>query len=61
MIFDSDRGKIIGALSSLIKLISNELNEKIMLQIDTPVLQRMLQLLLVNDEEIVLITMVSYL
>lgn len=60
MIFESDRSRILGALKSMIKLISNELNEKIMLQIDTAVLQRMLQLLLVPDEELVMVCMVPF-
>jgi hypothetical protein len=59
MIFESDRARILGALRSLIRL-TNEKNEKIILQIDTPVLQRLLQLLLVPDEEIVLQVMVSF-
>jgi hypothetical protein len=58
MIFDSDRARILGALRSLIKLGSNEQNEKIILVIDTPVLQRLLQLLLVPDEELVTVVLV---
>lgn len=58
MIFDNDRARILSALQSLIKLASNEKNEKIILQIDTPVLQRILQLLLVPDEDIVMVALV---
>jgi hypothetical protein len=58
MIFDNDRSRIIGALKSLIKLLGNEVNEKIFVQIDTAVLQRILQLLLAPDDEIVSISMV---
>jgi hypothetical protein len=57
MIFDSDRSRILVALRSLICL-TNEKNEKIILLIDTPVLQRLLQLLLVPDEDIVVQVMV---
>ncbi|KAJ2999799.1 AT-rich interactive domain-containing protein 2 [Globomyces sp. JEL0801] len=52
MIFESDRSRILGALRSLIRLISNEQNVKIMMLIDTPIIQRLLQLLLVPDEDI---------
>jgi hypothetical protein len=37
--------------------LQNELNEKTLLQIDTPILQRIMQLLLVPDEEMVMIAM----
>jgi hypothetical protein len=60
MIFDSDRARILGALRSFNQLILNESNHKIMLEIDTPVIQRLLQLLLVADEEIVLVVMVFF-
>ena len=59
MIFENDRAHLLSALKCLIKLASNELNEKVVLQIDTPVLQRLLQLLLVPDEEIVTVSLVS--
>jgi hypothetical protein len=57
MIFDNDRTLILGALRSLSRLLQNELNEKTLLQIDTPILQRIMQLLLVPDEEMVMIAM----
>ncbi|KAJ3273579.1 AT-rich interactive domain-containing protein 2 [Terramyces sp. JEL0728] len=54
MIFGSDRSRILGALRCLIKLLSFDSNEKVVIQIDTPVIQRLIQLLLVKDEEIVM-------
>ncbi|KAJ3313647.1 AT-rich interactive domain-containing protein 2 [Boothiomyces sp. JEL0838] len=58
MIFGSDRSRILGALRCLIKLLAFDSNEKVIIQIDTPVIQRLIQLLLVKDEEIVMNVMV---
>ncbi|KAI8917428.1 hypothetical protein BC831DRAFT_484971 [Entophlyctis helioformis] len=52
MIFESDRSRVIGSLRSLIRLASNETNERVILAIDTSTIQRLIQLLLVPDEEI---------
>jgi hypothetical protein len=57
MIFGTDRTLLIGSLRCLTKLVQNEQNEKVLLQIDTPILQRIMQLLLVPDEELVLVSM----
>ncbi|KAI8905147.1 hypothetical protein EDD86DRAFT_212320 [Gorgonomyces haynaldii] len=50
MICDSDRSLMLVALKSLCNLAQNELNHRTILNIETPLLQRLLQLLLVQDE-----------
>jgi hypothetical protein len=52
MIFSYDKGLMVAAIKILQRLISNDQNEKILLQLQAPVIQRLLQLLLVNDDDI---------
>ena len=59
-VFGSDKARILGAVKSLIKLTLNEANEKIMVNIDTPLIQRLLQLLLVPDEDLVVNILVGF-
>ena len=57
MVYEDDRGHLLGSLKALVKLAANEQNEKVILRIETPFLQRLLQLLLVPDEELVNVVM----
>ncbi|KAJ1341825.1 hypothetical protein BSLG_003598 [Batrachochytrium salamandrivorans] len=53
MIFESDRGRVVGSLRCLIRLAGSEANEKVLVGVETGVVQRLIQLLLVPDEEVV--------
>eukprot|EP00842_Homolaphlyctis_polyrhiza_P005483 jgi/Hompol1/5936/HPOL_004792-RA len=57
MVLDNDHSLVIGSLRTLNRFASNEQNEKTILTIDDMLLQRLLQLLLVPDEEIVMCVM----
>ena len=60
LIFGSDKARILGSIKSLIKLTLNEKNEKVLIHIDTALIQRLLQLLLVPDEDLVLNILVCW-
>lgn len=57
-VYDTDRARIITSVKCLSRLTMVEKNERVMSSIDTALLQRMLQLLLVPDEEIVVVVLV---
>lgn len=52
-IHGQDRSKILGGLRSLVKMAQNEKNSKIILGIDVVLIQRLVQLLLIPDEDLV--------
>ncbi|KAJ3371218.1 Chromatin structure-remodeling complex protein rsc9 [Kappamyces sp. JEL0680] len=56
-VYDTDRARIITSVKCLSRLTMVEKNERVMSSIDTALLQRMLQLLLVPDEEIVVVVL----
>lgn len=54
-LFDTDRALILSAIRALTKLCVNPMNEKVILQLDA--LPRLVELLLVPDEELVIVIM----
>lgn len=52
IVFQNDKALIVSSLKCLNKLATNEQNEPIIHRIETPFLQRLLQLLLVPDDDI---------
>jgi hypothetical protein len=51
-VFESDLNLLVGSLRCLNKLATNEMNDGVIHRIETPFLQRLLQLLLTPDEDI---------
>ena len=54
LLFETDRAYILSVITAFIRLIGNSQNEKLMANLDTNVIQRLIQLLLVPDEEIIM-------
>ncbi|KAK5673559.1 hypothetical protein QVD99_001001 [Batrachochytrium dendrobatidis] len=53
MLFENDRGRVVGSLRCMIRLTMTEANEKSIMGIETSIIQRLIQLLLIPDEEII--------
>ena len=56
-LFEPDRSMILTAIRALTKLTLNPVNEKVIVQLDSVTLARLLELLLIPDEELVMVTM----
>ncbi|RUP45297.1 hypothetical protein BC936DRAFT_148348 [Jimgerdemannia flammicorona] len=57
LLFANDRALILGGIRALTRLAVNEVNERALASIDHKVARRLLQLLLVNDEELLAATL----
>jgi hypothetical protein len=56
-LFEEDRALILSSIRALTKLCLNPLNEKVVLQLEPTIISRLVQFLLVPDEEVVMMTM----
>ncbi len=56
-IYEHDRARILTSIRALTKLCMLEKNERVTSGLDTPLLQRLLQLLLVPDEELLVVVL----